>query len=221
MVDSLSRRRLLKTTGTVATAAIATGATIGTGSLSGCLGLFGGDLPECEGDQITDASLPAKGATDAPVTVAVYSDYACSHCATWALEKAPELADEIEQGRIRYVHHDFPIPVSDRSMPAANAARAVHYHQGAEAFWTYNRLLFENQKSLDTDSLADMAGEAGVSPETARSAAETLPFCQAITDDRSAASDRGVSGTPTVFVEDEKFVNPSVKTVRTAIDDRV
>jgi len=217
--DSLSRRDLLsKSAATVA--ALGTVGTVGPLSLSGCLGLFRPSLPSCEGDQITDVSNPGRGPTDAPVTVEVYSDYACSHCADWALEAAPQLDDEIQDGTIRYVHHDYPIPVSERSFPAANAARAVHYYDGPEAFWTFNRLVFENQGSLGTDALADLAGEAGASPDRVRTAASALPFCRAIKDDREAAADRGVSATPTVFVGDEQFEGPSIDEVEAAIDQR-
>ena len=215
--DSLSRRRLLRTSA----AATAAGATLGTASLSGCLGLglFGPSLPSCDGEQITDVSAPSRGQADAPVTVDVYSDYGCGHCADWALEAAPQLGAEIEAGQVRYAHHDFPL--SKGSFRVANAARAVHYYDGPEAFWTFNRLAFENQGSLGTETLVDLATEAGASAEKVRTAASDLPFCRALKDDRQAASDRGVSATPTVFVDDEKFVGPSIDEVESAIADRV
>ncbi|HKL27813.1 MAG TPA: thioredoxin domain-containing protein [Natrialbaceae archaeon] len=215
--DSLSRRRLLRTSA----AATAAGATLGTASLSGCLGLglFGPSLPSCDGEQITDVSAPPKGQANAPVTVDVYSDYGCGHCADWALEAAPQLGDEIEAGQVRYVHHDFSL--SKGSFRVANATRAAYYYDGPEAFWTFNRLAFENQGSLGTETLVDLATEAGASAENVRTAATELPFCRALKDDRQAASDRGVSATPTVFVDDEKLVGPSIDEVESAIADRV
>lgn len=216
--DSLSRRRLLQRSGA---ATIAAGATLGTASLSGCLdlGLFGQSLPSCDGEQITDVSAPSRGQSDAPVTVDVYSDYGCGHCADWALEAAPQLDDEIDAGQVRYVHHDFSL--SEGSFRVANAARAVHYYDGPEAFWTFDRLAFENQGSLGTQTLVDLAAEAGASVEKVRTAATDLPFCRALKDDRQTAADRGVSATPTVFVDDEKFVGPSIDEVESAIADRV
>ncbi|MFQ3294606.1 MAG: protein-disulfide isomerase [Halobacteriales archaeon] len=213
--DSYRRRQFLQA------AAITGGATVGTASISGCLGLglFGPSLPDCEGDQITDVSLPTKGQSDAPVTVDVYSDYGCGHCAEWAVEAAPELGDEIEAGRIQYVHHDFVL--SEGSFRVANAGWAVHYYDGTEAFWSFNRLAFQNQGSLSTDTLVDLAERAGASPQRVRTAANELPFCRAIKDDRQAASDRGVSATPTVFVDDEKLVGPSIDDVESAIATRV
>jgi len=216
--DSLSRRRLLRRS---ATATMGLSVTAGATSLSGCLGLglFGSSLPACEGEQITDVSSPSKGSTDAPVVVDVYSDYGCGHCADWTLEAAPQLGDEIDAGRIRYVHHDFPL--SGDSFRVANAARAVHYYDGAAAFWTFNRLAFENQGSLGTEDLVDLAADVGASPEEVRTAATDLPFCRAIKDDREAGDDRGVSATPTVFVDDEQFVGPSIDEIESAIAERV
>lgn len=206
MSDRHSRRDLLAAAGGAGVAATA-----------GCLSWFRPSAPDCEGEQLTDLAPPARGAADAPVTVEVFSDFACPHCATFATERAPVLDDDVDAGRVRYVHRDFPIPVSDRSYPVANAARAVQYHADDAAFWTYADRLFANQDSFGTDALATHAEAVGVAPATVRDAVESQPFCELLKGERSAGTDRGVESTPTVFVDGEQYENPDRETLASAV----
>ncbi len=207
-VPVTSRRALL--------AAASAGA---VGAVAGCLGGGNSGDGDCSGEQITDLESPARGDSDAPVTVTVYSDFSCPHCATFALEKAPTLEDDIADGRVRYVHRDFPIPVSEEwARPAANAARAVQYHVDDATFFEYTSRLYQNQQNLGTDLFGDAADDVDAPREDVVSAAEDQPFCEVISDDRQEGLDRGVEGTPTVFVDGEMLVNPSVEDLRAAVD---
>lgn len=209
-----SRRTVLKQ-------ALGASVVSGTTSLAGCAGFLGTGLPSCKGTQKEDVSVPTNGSEDAPVTIAVYSDYACPHCATWELEKADELTDVIEDGTARYVRYSFPIPVSDESFPAANAARSVYHNENPATYWQYNRRLYENQESLTTDRLVQLAEELGASMEKVRTAATDLNFCSAIKKDKRRGKNAGVSGTPTILVGEELFTNPSVDEVKAAVEAQV
>jgi len=207
-----TRRRLLGAVGAAGTAATA-----------GCLGLgiFGPSLPDCSGDQITDVPAPTRGDDDAPVRVAVFSDFACPHCKTFAEEAAPRIDDLVESGDVLYVHRDFPVPVSGRSFPVANAARAVAYHADDAAFWAFYDRLFANQGEFGADRLAEHAEAVGAPAEAVRAAAADLPFCEAVKADRSAGSDRGVEGTPTAFVAGERYGGPNPEEFEAAVREAV
>lgn len=199
-------------------------ATISAGTLGAVAGCLGGqndsDGGTCSGEQLTDLEAPARGDADAPIAVTVYSDFACPHCATFALDKAPTLDDDIADGRVRYVHRDFPIPVSEEwSRPAANAARAVQYHVDDASFFEYTHGLYRNQDRLGTELFGDLADDVDAPREDVVAAAKDRPFCEVISEDRQNGIDRGVEGTPTVFVNDRKLVNPSAEELRTAVDE--
>ncbi len=173
----------------------------------------------------TDGTLPTPvaGGPDADVTVAVYEDYACPHCGTYSLDVFPQLASEyLQPGTIRYEFHDFPIPVDETvSWEAANAARAVQAAAGAQAYFEYSEVLFANQSNLSPETYVSLADDIGVDGTTVRQAATDRTYDDAILAARQHGQDRGVSGTPTVFVDDSvvQWNEIAYEPIRTAIED--
>jgi len=204
-----SRRRFLAGTA----AAVATG-------VAGCGNVVSGsgDGPTPRAERLAP---PTRGVEDAPVTVTVYEDFACPHCAAFDAEVFSRLASEyVEQGVVRYRHRDFPIPVDDpESYRAANAARAVQDAAGDESFFEYAHRLFANQRSLGPDRYASLADEVGVESDTVRQAATDRVFEKTVSDDRETGIEAGVQGTPTVFVDDQKLDGYAWETVRAGVED--
>ena len=198
-------------------------------SLAGCLGLGGGsasadsDLPNYNAsgglsvNQPLDA--PVKGDPNAGVTVAAYEDYACPHCQEYVQNVVPEIqSDYIDSNDIRYEHHDFPLPVDDpASYTAANAARAAQALAGDQAFWTYLDQLFANQSSLGPEFYASLGEETGLGADRIRSAATNRRFERTITNDKQQGMQKGIEGTPAVFVNGTA-VDPTVDAISSAID---
>jgi protein-disulfide isomerase len=217
---ALRRRRVL--------AALGSAAVVGA---AGCTGDGNGDgeTPSATSDGSVDPTTttgasgrlpaPSMSSGDPDVTVAVYKDFACPHCATYAAEVEPQVVGEyVDTGEVSLAHHDFPIPVDDpESWRAANAARAVQADAGDTAFFAYADRLFENQSSLGLDTYADLAEE--VPGETVRSAASDRSYDDTVESDRSTGIDRGVQGTPTVFVDGEALDGWGWETVEAAVED--
>lgn len=183
---------------------------------AGCLGGSG------SGDgttTVSDLPPPVLGDPDADVTVEVYEDFSCPHCATYNEEVFPQLQETyLDPGTIRYEHHDFPIPVDDWSWPVASAARAVQDRQGDETFFAYAKRLFENAGLYSMTLIADLAEEVGADPDAVRTAAEEETYRPVVEADREAGIERGVDATPTVFVDDEPVNTPGFTTIRAAIE---
>ncbi|WP_424004574.1 DsbA family protein [Haloarcula salina] len=182
------------------------------GATAGCLGGgSGSNTPTNSGTPTpTPApgqplSTPVAGDPEADVTVAVYEDYACPHCQTYAEQVYPKVRETyISEGTIRYEFHDFPIPVDETvSWQAASAARAVQDEAGDEAFFTYSERLFANQSSLGPDAYAALTDGLSVDGETVRAAATGELYRPTVAKDRQNGIDRGVGGTPAVFVNDD------------------
>jgi len=199
-----SRRAFLA--GTAALAATTAGCLGGGGSEGGSeppdIGTIADSSPPT-GDQ--PLPTPVAGDPDADVTVAVFEDYACPHCGTYSLEVFPQVAaDYLETDEIRYELRDFPIPVDEQvSWQAASAARAVHAIAGTQAFYVYSERLFANQDSLGPDTYASLTEGLDVDGEAVRTAATERRYDQTVEADKQAGLDRGVQGTPTVFVDGE------------------
>jgi len=202
-----SRRDLLKAGGV----ALATG-------IAGCLG--SAEPQQEDVDLVQSLSTPTLGPEDAPVTIAVYEDYACPHCKTYALNTLPKIRSEyVSEGIVRYEHHDFPIPVDERwSWQAASAARGVQETVDVEAFFDFSTALYENQGSFSLDLIASLAEEVDADPATIRTAADDEVYRPVLESDREQGLDAGVEGTPTVFVNGSDATRYDWDTVSRAIE---
>lgn len=164
--------------------------------------------------------VPVAGDPEADVTVAVFEDYACPHCGDYSLDVFPQLASEyLEPGTVRYEFHDFPIPVNETvSWEAANAARAVQAAAGSQAYFEYSEALFANQSSLGPETYATLADDVGVDGPTVREAATGRKYDPTVSGDKQRGVDRGVTGTPTVFVDGTAVSEPSYDAISDAIE---
>ncbi len=196
-------------------AAIGSTAALAVGGLAGCLG---GN----SGETVDSLPSPTLGPENAPVTVQVFEDYACSHCGTFALEHFPQIVSEyVEPGEVRFEHHDFPFVDGEWSWKTASAARAVQDTVGEEAFFQYSKGLYQNMNSYTLDLIESLAEQVDADPETVRSAASNLTYRPVLEADKEKGSEMGVSGTPTVFVEGEKAADYSFGTVSSLIESNL
>ncbi|AGB16301.1 protein-disulfide isomerase [Halovivax ruber XH-70] len=195
-----------------ALAGIASASTL---SVAGCLGgLLGSggvqDLPD-----------PTLGQDDAPVTVEVWEDFSCGHCKTFDQEVYPQLVENyVDPGDIRYVFHDFPIPVHDRwSWDVSEAARVVQDNaDDSDAFWTFKDRMFENQGAYSEDVLSSAAGEVGVDGDSLLSDVSDDRYRPVVETAKEDGTDMGVRGTPAIFVEGEGVDSPTYNAVANAIE---
>ncbi|MFB6188359.1 MAG: DsbA family protein [Halapricum sp.] len=172
-------------------------------------------------DKESDGTLPTPviGDPNADVVVMAFEDYACPHCAHYALEIFPDLASEyIEPGTIRYEHHEFPLPLTNASWRAPSAARAVQHTVGAKAYWTFSHSLFANQSNLGSSLYGDLAKKVGADPKTIKNAAAKKRFHETIKTDRQRGAKLGVRGTPTIFVNGTKLKRYDFETIKQAIE---
>lgn len=206
-------------------ALLSSAAAAGVVGTAGCLGGGDGasvseyDCDTSEPDPVSELSQPVAGDPEADVVVAAFEDFGCPHCATWVLEEYPTIESEyVEPGEIRFEHWDFPIPVTDWSAPVANAGRGVQDRAGDEAFFAFAKTAYELQDEHSLDAVGTAAEDAGADPCAAIADAEHEPYEAVVSGNRSEGEERGVSGTPTVFVNGEG-VQPTADAVSEAIEN--
>jgi protein-disulfide isomerase len=190
-----TRRALLAAAGTA------------TAGLSGCLGgvLTGGEAGDCDipgSERVESLPTPVAGDPESDVVVQVFEDFACPHCATFNAQVYPDLrSNYVDPGKVRYEHHDFPIPVSQKwSWAAASAARGVQDEVDDAAFFEYATLLYRNQDSYSMDTVQSLAEEVGAPGCPVRGDAINETYRPVLEADRRRGNEMGVRGTPTVFV---------------------
>jgi protein-disulfide isomerase len=183
---NLNRRRVLGGVGT----AVALG-------LAGCTN----SVPD---DAVRELPTPTLGKPDASVTVQVFEDFACPHCADFTEQVTPRLVENhVSTGSAKLQLHDYPLPVSEFSWPAAMAGRSVQDRGGIESFYTFAQFLFANQASLGWDLIAEAANEVGVAGDAVVADAKDNKYRPVVQADKDLGKSIGVSSTPTVLVNGE------------------
>jgi protein-disulfide isomerase len=175
--------------------------------------------PQCDAEPPADLDAPTIGNPNAGVTVAAYSDFSCPHCRDYALNVFPQIRRKyVRPGTVRYEHHDFPLPVDKWSRPAANAAREVQRRAGDTAYFEYATALYRHQDSYSYDLFGDLASTVNVPGKPVEQAARNGAYCAVLNESIQQGLDRGVSGTPTVFVNDRKLLAPDTEKLSSAIE---
>lgn len=204
----------------VATGALAVGTT-----LAGCLGNDDGietayagvdaaDVEttyECEltdRDPVSELPQPRVGPEDAEITVAVFEDFGCPACREFALGALADLkADFADDDAVAFDHYDFPVGASEWSEQVANAARSVQDEQGDEAFFEFSTAAYENQATHSWQVIGETAEAAGADPCAVLSDAANAVYEPVLQTNLDEGWDRGVEGTPTVFVNGNQVEN--------------
>ncbi|HKU36484.1 MAG TPA: thioredoxin domain-containing protein [Polyangiales bacterium] len=140
-------------------------------------------------------SSPAKGPSDALVTIVEFSDFQCPFCSR--VEGTVKQITETYGKDVRVVFKQNPLPFHQNAGPAAEASLEAR-DQGK--FWEMHEKLFANQQALEKDKLEGYAKELGLNVAKFKTALETNKHKAEIDADQKLARDLGASGTPSFFI---------------------
>lgn len=150
-----------------------------------------------------DENDPAIGPEDASVVVRLFEDFQCPACRT--AEAGLNYAIDNYSDRVRFIWNDFPLmSIHQNARAAANAARCA---EEQDAFWDYKKLLFSGQDSwantnaLD-DTFAAYAAQLELDVGQFRECVDERRYDAKVMADVTEGRNNGVSGTPTVFIND-------------------
>jgi protein-disulfide isomerase len=178
----------------------------------------GGDAPRAPAAVAQNGT--SLGRADAAVTIEVFSDFLCGHCGDFALSVEPAIVNEfIATDKARLVYRHFPI-VSPGSATVAAAAECAA-DQGR--FWDYHNAVFARaahggvRSQDDVIAIARSIGLDDAPFARCLRSGDTLARVEA---DRNEGQRRGVTGTPTTFVNGRMISGAvPVEVLREAIVD--
>jgi protein-disulfide isomerase len=147
----------------------------------------------------------SRGRADAPVTVEVFSDFLCSHCAEFAADAEPAIISEfVEPGIVRLVYRHFPLQPFSAVIAEASECAAEQQH-----FWAYHDVLFDravHSKLSGAGDLRSAAQEIGLDGPKFVECIKSGKARARVEADRADGERRGVDGTPTIFIGNQKIV---------------
>jgi protein-disulfide isomerase len=170
----------------------------------------------------TNAGLAAGGT--GPVKVEVYFDFLCPFCQQFEAEATPTLDQLIATNKITLVWHPLGF-LNASSTPAGYSTRAASSSACASDLGKlkpYGQALFaaqpaEGSPGLSDDQLIDIAGTVGIINPTFAGCVRAAKYAGWVTNGNDLAARRGVTATPTVFVNGKQVPQPTGATVLAAV----
>jgi protein-disulfide isomerase len=164
-----------------------------------------------------------EGDPSAPVLVEEYGDYQCPSCEAFFQSTDPTIKQLVAEKKIRFAFGNFAFlgPESERAASAALCAG------DAGKFWELHDLLYSNQAAensgfLTHDRLVRFGKDAGIT------GADLTTFEKCVRSDRYAgfvarqteetSKNKGVTQTPTVFVNGQELRDLSPAGLMAAVD---
>ncbi len=142
-----------------------------------------------------------QGPSDAPIALVEYGDYQCPHCG--AAHPIVQALQKRLGKQLRFAFRNFPL--SEFHEFAEHAAEAAEAAADQGKFWEMHDLLFENQDALDDGSLATYASDLGLDSIRVMREITSELHAERVREDFHSGVRNGVNGTPTFFINGERY----------------
>ncbi len=181
----------------------------------------------------TSLSVPFSGTelgdAKAAVTIEEYSDFQCPYCKEYADTVEPRIVKEyVATGRVRIIYHTFGNWVSRKTAgntESARTAEAAQFAADRNRFWQLHDALFKlqgrpNSGVFSNDAIIAAAVKVGLDGEKLRADLAANVYAGRVQQEYDQGIARGVTSTPTFFVNGRMIVGAQPYEVfRKAIDE--
>jgi len=181
--------------------------------------------------RITPGSYPsAKGLTlgdpNAKVRIDVFEDFKCSACQSFTLSTEPQVLQQlVDTGQAYYVFHNYPFLDNNAAIKESDlAANAAMCAAEQERFWDFQTLVFTNFNHVvgeyTNQRMEAFADSLGLNSQQFTSCLEANKYQSKINEDIALAEQMNISGTPSVFVNNQPVAPgyaPTFEQIRDAV----
>ncbi|MDF2553012.1 MAG: disulfide bond formation protein DsbA [Chryseobacterium sp.] len=152
-------------------------------------------IPVNENDHIVGDPNTAK------IVLVEYGDYECAHCGD-AFPIVKKFVDENIK-EVAFVFRNFPLKDAHPNAMAAAVTAEAASKQGK--FWEMHDLIFQNHGSVDKESLEELVKTVGLDDDILNEDIKSDELQKKIEEDFESGVRSGVNGTPSFFVNGEKW----------------
>jgi len=138
---------------------------------------------------------PTRGPSDAPIVLVEYTDYQCPFC--MRVQPTIEALMERYDGQILHVFKNLPLPNHNQAQLAGEAALCA---QDQDKYWEFHDWLFQNQRTMNRESMIAQAGEMGMDAEKFEACVQQQTHAGRVVADAQQARSFGITGTPGFLV---------------------
>ncbi len=143
-----------------------------------------------------------QGAASAAITLVEYGDFQCPDCGV-----AYPIVKKLQQhfgSKLRFVFRHYPLEMHEYAEVAAESAE---FAAAKGKFWEMHDAIFENQRKLDESMLTQTAENLGLDGKALQGAWGSEAMENKVQADMEGGDDSGVHGTPTFFINGERWEN--------------
>ena len=170
---------------------------------------------ELSRENLIKSGSPMLGNPDAPITILDFSDFQCLNCGRYVKNIEPIINETyIQTGKVNLVYKYFPFVGFD----SINSALAGQCTQEQGLFWQFHKLLFANQKPIDSgwvskDNLKDFASQiSGLDLQTFSECLDSERYKDHINRDLEMAKKFQLRGTPSFIIVKNEGTDPHILT---------
>src|SRR5450759_3816745 len=143
---------------------------------------------------------PVMGPANARITLVEFSDFQCPYCSKAVAQINATL--KAYPNDVRLIFKQYPLDSHPAAAISAAASLAAH-RQGK--FWPMHDVMFANRSKLSRQSFLAWAKEIGLDMNRFTADLDSDAIGKAVLRDRADGDKAGVEGTPTVFLNGQKY----------------
>lgn len=165
-------------------------------------------LPSIGAARTTVTAGKVQGLATAPITLEEYADFQCPACGAYARGTIKQIEEKyVKNGTVKIVFRQFAF-IGEESIRAAEATECANEQN---KFWEFYDTLFanqagENQGAFADDKLSGFAQGLGLDMAAFSACFSSGKYRAVIQSETANGQLRGVSSTPTSFLNDKKIV---------------
>ncbi len=155
---------------------------------------------------LIDGAAGVQGNENAPVILVEFSDYQCPFCRSWFNDSKGQLNDYIQQGKVLFVYHDFPLnsihPMAETYAEAARCAgeQGKYFEFHDKVYSEQNKYGNGTVSSLTKDDVKQWAVDLGLDSTQFNSCLDSSKYSSQINAGLSLGTQLGVQGTPSFLI---------------------
>ncbi len=166
---------------------------------------------------IPTAGAPSLGPEKAKITLVEFSDFQCPYCAVAAPVLSALLKDYPDQ--VKLIFKQYPLEIHNQAALAAAAALAAK-KQGK--FWEMHDAMFANRHNLSREQLLVMAKGIGLDMTKFQADLDSPAIKKELEQDVKDGDDARVEGTPTLFINGQRYNGPlNAAALKTILDQQL
>lgn len=142
-----------------------------------------------------------RGEPGAPLVLVMFGDFQCPFCL--GAQKSLRRVRERLEDRLLFGFRHLPIP--EKHPLAMEAAEASEAAAAQGRFWEFHDALYANQPKLSRETMLAVGRDLGLDAERIASEIDEGAHRDRIARDLASAEESGATGTPTFFVNGERF----------------